>query len=167
MFRLYTLQLNIGYPCDNYMKKEKPLSEKGENRRLSGRIYFNKDVAEAVGKLKEELLTSNNRSKAYIEFQEVKAKIDKIMGTFKDNHSPQTKQTFQKGSGDVLREDLKRSDKYLKVKTEDTHDICECGHLKKEHKRKYNGKGEIIRTYCYICYCKEFKPSCKEKEVGK
>ena len=35
MFRLYTLQLNIGYPCDIYMKTDKKLLEIWGNKELS------------------------------------------------------------------------------------------------------------------------------------
>lgn len=146
------------------------------------------DVREFIKKLKEEFshfvlhddLNTNDK---------VSCVINKLAGEELANHSPQTKRTVQKGSGDVLREDSKRSDESLKVKTEDTqkgygkdvlNKVYQCGQCGKLHKKKDNkccGDFELEKSYqclkCGMLFDEDFEHECPDcdriglREVGK
>lgn len=177
------------------LKEEKPLSEKvGEDmyighpkdrEKADMRIFDYKDVAEAVKKLKEELI--KGKWGAWKTETIIKG-IDKIMGSFdlkkseenfnenKDvkvefNHSPQEKKVatletqYKPPLEDNHSPQIKKGSKPRVFEpSEDNHaqDVCECGHEEKYH----FGKEEV---YCIMlnCKCKKFKPAQEKKEVKK
>ncbi len=78
---------------------------------------------------------------------------NKLVGGKLINHSPQTKQTFQKESGDVLVKDSIISGESTKVKTEDTSKGC----------GKVYGKYEEKKCGCNCTNCNnELCPACSE-----